>query len=92
MDFLTRAPVRGGVHAVPGAVRGFADMQKQYGALPWQRVVAPGEAYASTGFPVSQMLAQRLADAPAVIMADIVLRHEFTDGTKVLNAGEKPAT
>lgn len=88
-DFLTRAPARGGVDAVPGAVRGFADMQKQYGALPWQRVVAPGEAYASTGFPVSEALAQRLAPLQALVLQDRVLRAEFTDGSKVVVAGDE---
>lgn len=88
-DFLTRAPSRGGIHAVPGAVRGFADMQKQYGALPWQRVVAPGEAYAATGFPISQALAQRLADAQTLLAQDRVLHAEFTDGTKPLVTGDE---
>ena len=32
-------------------------MQKAFGALPWQRDVAPGEAYAATGFPISHVLA-----------------------------------
>ena len=92
-DFLTRAPARGGAYAVPGAVRGFADMQKAYGALPWQRVVAPGEAYAATGFPISQALAVRLAGAQNAIRLDAGLAAEFLDesgqaraaGTEVKN-------
>ena len=88
-DFLPRAPARGGISAVPAAVRGFEDMQKQYGQLPWQRVVSPGEAYAATGFPISQALAQRLADAAAVVGQDPVLRAEFTDQGKTLAAGEE---
>ena len=52
-DFLDRKPNGGGAYGVPGAVRGFYDMQRMYGALPWQRTVAPGEAYAATGFPIS---------------------------------------
>ncbi len=78
-DFLTRAPSRQGAYAVPGAVRGFADMQKQYGALPWQRVVAPGEAFAATGFPVSQALFARLAAAQNVVRLDAGLAAEFLD-------------
>ena len=88
-DFLSRTPSRGGLHAVPGAVRGFADMQKQLGALPWQRVVAPGEAYAATGFPISQALSQRLIESQALLPHDPVLRAEFTDQGKVLAAGEE---
>src|SRR5215470_14944758 len=62
-DFLTKAPRRAGAYALPGAVKGFSTIHKLYGAMPWQRVVAPGEAYASTGFPISQALSARLASA-----------------------------
>jgi gamma-glutamyltranspeptidase/glutathione hydrolase len=78
-DFLTRAPALGGAYAVPGAVRGIADMQKAFGALPWQRVVAPGEAYAATGFPISQALATRLAASQNVVRLDAGLAAEFLD-------------
>jgi gamma-glutamyltranspeptidase / glutathione hydrolase len=78
-DFLTKAPKAGGAYALPGAVAGFAALQKQYGALPWQRVVAPGEAYAATGFPVSQALAVRLASAQNILRLDAGLAAEFLD-------------
>lgn len=87
-DFLARAPAGGGVNAVPGAVRGFADMQTQYGRLPWQRVVGPGEAYAATGFPISQVLEQRLTAAADLIAKDRILHAEFTEDDKILAAGE----
>src|SRR5258708_4992747 len=78
-DFLTKAPKAGGAYALPGAVAGFAALQKQYGALPWQRVVAPGEAYAATGFPVSQALAVRLASAQNILRLDAGLAAAFLD-------------
>jgi gamma-glutamyltranspeptidase/glutathione hydrolase len=78
-DFLTRAPARQGAYAVPGAVRGFADMQKQFGQLPWQRVVAPGEALAATGFPISEALSVRLASAQNIVRLDAGLAAEFLD-------------
>jgi gamma-glutamyltranspeptidase/glutathione hydrolase len=78
-DFLTKAPRRAGAYALPGAVKGFATMHRLYGALPWQRVVAPGEAYASTGFPVSQALAVRLASAQNIVRLDAALAAEFLD-------------
>lgn len=94
-DFLTRTPGGGGAFGVPGAVRGFADMQRRLGALPWQRVVAPGEAYAATGFPISQALNVRLAAAQNVVRLDASLAAEFLDeagqpraeGTEVRNPG-----
>ncbi len=81
-DFLTRTRA----YAVPGAVRGFADMQKAYGALPWQRVVAPGEAYAATGFLISQALATRLSGAQNVVRLDAALASEFLDETGQVRA------
>ncbi|HEX4636157.1 MAG TPA: gamma-glutamyltransferase [Rhizomicrobium sp.] len=78
-DFLTKAPRRAGAYALPGAVKGFATIHKLYGALPWQRVVGPGEAYAATGFPVSQALAVRLAAAQNIVRLDAALAAEFLD-------------
>jgi gamma-glutamyltranspeptidase/glutathione hydrolase len=78
-DFLARAPNSGGAFAVPGAVYGFFDLQKAYGTLPWQRVVAPGEAYAATGFPINHVLAQRLASSQGAIRGDTMLADEFLD-------------
>ena len=92
-DFLAHAPNAGGPFAVPGAVAGFHDMQKAFGILPWQRVIAPGEAYAGTGFPISHVLEQRLVPAAALIRNDPALASEFLlpngqpkpEGTVVVN-------
>lgn len=78
-DFLTKAPKRGGAYALPGAVAGFASMHQLYGALPWQRIVAPGEAFASTGFPISEALALRLGEEQNLLHADPGLAAEFLD-------------
>ena len=78
-DFLPHAANAGGAYAVPGAVAGFHDLQKAYGVLPWQRDVAPGEAFAATGFPISHVLAQRIAAAQNVIRLDAALSAEFLD-------------
>jgi gamma-glutamyltranspeptidase/glutathione hydrolase len=78
-DFLARAPSSGGPFAVPAAVNGFHDLQAGHGLLPWQRSVAPGEAYAAAGFPISQALSARLADAVNVVRLDAGLAAEFLD-------------
>ncbi|HEY2008664.1 MAG TPA: gamma-glutamyltransferase [Rhizomicrobium sp.] len=80
-DFLTKAPKAGGYYALPGAVAGFATMHRIYGALPWQRIVAPGEAFASTGFPISEALAARLPAAQNTLRLDAGLAAEFLDET-----------
>jgi gamma-glutamyltranspeptidase / glutathione hydrolase len=79
-DFLPRAAKAGGAFAVPGAARGFYDLQTTYGGLPWQRDVAGGEAFAASGFPISHALAVRLANLTAVIRQDPALAAEFLDG------------
>jgi gamma-glutamyltranspeptidase/glutathione hydrolase len=76
-DFLPRQPAGGGAMAVPGAVRGFYDLQRAYGVLPWQRDVSPGESYAGAGFPISAMLALRIAAAQSVLRQDPALAGEF---------------
>lgn len=78
-DFLPRAANRGGAYAVPMAVRGFYDMQKRMGSLPWQRTVSPAEAMADAGFPMSQALAARLAGTEGIIRLDAALAEEFLD-------------
>jgi gamma-glutamyltranspeptidase/glutathione hydrolase len=78
-EFLTHAAARGGAYAVPGNARGFYQLQRQFGRLPWQRDVAPGEELAATGFPISQALAVRIAAARNVIRLDAGLAAEFLD-------------
>jgi gamma-glutamyltranspeptidase/glutathione hydrolase len=76
-DFLPRAAKSGGAYAVPGAVRGFYDLQSAFGALPWQRDVAGGEAYAASGFPIGHALSARLASAQNSVRLDAALAAEF---------------
>ena len=76
-DFLPRAARAGGAYAVPGAVRGFYDLQRAFGILPWQRAVSGGEAYAAAGFPISHALSLRLANAQNAIRLDASLAAEF---------------
>jgi len=85
-DFLARDTAGGGAYAVPGNVRGFALMQGIYGALPWQRDVAPGEGYAAAGFPISRALAARIATAKDVIRLDAALAAEFLDESGAVKA------
>ncbi|MBN9554491.1 MAG: gamma-glutamyltransferase [Alphaproteobacteria bacterium] len=76
-DFLPRAAKGGGGFAVPGAVRGFYDLQTAFGILPWQRTVSGGEAYAASGFPISHALSTRLANAQNSVRLDAGLAAEF---------------
>jgi gamma-glutamyltranspeptidase / glutathione hydrolase len=76
-DFLPRAAKNGGAYGVPGAVRGFYDLQSAFGTLPWQRDVAGGESYAASGFPIGHALSLRLANAQNSVRLDAALAAEF---------------
>ncbi|MDE2182452.1 MAG: gamma-glutamyltransferase [Alphaproteobacteria bacterium] len=90
-DFLAHDATGGGAYAVPGNVRGFALLQSAYGALPWQKVVAPAEGYARTGFPISRALATRLAAAEGIIRLDAGLAGEFMDETGKVRGADSTA-
>jgi gamma-glutamyltranspeptidase/glutathione hydrolase len=80
-DFLPRRAANNGPFGVPGAARGFYDLQKAFGTLPWQRTIAPGESYAATGYPISYSLAQRIVAAQAVLRQDPMLAAQFLDAS-----------
>jgi gamma-glutamyltranspeptidase/glutathione hydrolase len=85
-DFLPHAAKAGGVYSVPGAVKGFYDLQNAFGVLPWQRDIAGGEAFAASGFPISHTLAIRLGNTLAIVRQDPALAAEFLDSAGRLKA------
>lgn len=89
VNFLSRDSAAGvGAFGVPGNVRGFSVLHQQFGRLPWQRVVAPGEGFAATGFPISQALVARLRTSQNVIRLDANLAAEFlNESGQVKEAG-----
>ncbi len=46
---------------VPGAVRGWAQMQRRYGKLQWQDLFQSAIAYAEQGFPVTEAIEEQWA-------------------------------
>lgn len=77
--FLPRKPASNGLFSLPGNVAGFAALQGAYGRLPWQRDLVRAEELAAAGFPISEMLAQRLAASQDAIRLDAALATEFLD-------------
>ncbi|MCE2492995.1 MAG: gamma-glutamyltransferase [Alphaproteobacteria bacterium] len=77
VDFLPHAPVGGGVIAVPSTVRGMAVLHGRYGRLPWDELVAPAEALARRGHPVSRALVRRLEGARDTVLGNAGLRATF---------------
>ena len=48
--------------AVPGAVDGWAELHRRYGSLEMTRIAADAVEYAREGFPISNMLSQRIEE------------------------------
>ena len=79
LDFLPRTANRGGAYAVPAVARGFQELQRRFGALPWQRAISGAEALADAGFPVSEALAARLQGTEPIVRLDAALAAQFLD-------------
>lgn len=87
ISFLTRDSNGGGPYALAGNVRGFWALQHSYGRLSWDRLVAPAEQLAQSGFAVSEALETRLNASLDVLRLDPNLAYEFLDD----NGNLKPA-
>jgi gamma-glutamyltranspeptidase/glutathione hydrolase len=92
-SFLTRDSKGGGPYALAGNVKGFWALQHAYGKLSWDRLVAPAETLANSGFPISEALETRLNASLDVLRLDANLAYEFLDdngnlkptGTTIVN-------
>jgi gamma-glutamyltranspeptidase/glutathione hydrolase len=88
VDFLPRAAAAGQV-AVPGNVRGMAAVWAAFGKQPWAQLVAPAEALALQGTPVSRSLANNIATAGQVVRDDPQLAALFVEADgKLAVAGD----
>jgi gamma-glutamyltranspeptidase/glutathione hydrolase len=87
ISFLTRDSKGGGPYALAGNVRGFWALQHAYGKLSWDRLVAPAQTLATSGFPISEALETRLNASLDVLRLDANLAYEFLDD----NGNLKPA-
>jgi len=69
---------RGGLAvAVPGAVKGYAELARRFGKLPLARLVEPAARLAERGFAVRPMLARAAAEERACLESDPAARREF---------------
>lgn len=86
VDFV--APPGTGI-PVPMNARGFFTLHGRYGRLRWEQVVAPAEAMARFGVPVSRALARDLASHGAGIEARPDLARLFRPRGALLAEGEQ---
>ena len=88
-DFLTGAARRGGAYAVPGAVRGFAEMHGCMARCPGSALWRRAKPMPPPAFRCRQALAVRLAAAQNVVRLDAALAAEFLDETGAPRAGRQ---
>ena len=90
VDFMAR-PAAGGGSPVPMNARGFFVLHGRYGKLRWEQIVAPGEALAKFGAPLSRAAARDLADNAARIGSSPDLARVFRPGGVLPREGERLA-
>ncbi|KAK1291059.1 Gamma-glutamyltranspeptidase 1 [Acorus calamus] len=74
--------------AVPGEVLGLYEAWKQYGRMPWKRLVRPAAYLAQRGFRISPYLHFQMVRTESGILADEGLREIFTSNGKLLQQGD----
>jgi gamma-glutamyltranspeptidase / glutathione hydrolase / leukotriene-C4 hydrolase len=67
--------------AVPGELKGYWELHRKYGKLPWRRLVEPTIALARDGFVVTPYVANILSSRSARIYAQPTLREVLFDPT-----------
>ena len=89
LEFLPRTPSSGGSVSVPGMVRGLAALHARYGRLPWAEVVAPAEALARNGHPLSQAMARNIAAVrDEISKSETLLQWLARDQKKIIEEGD----
>ncbi|OWM65606.1 hypothetical protein CDL15_Pgr017103 [Punica granatum] len=74
--------------AVPGELAGLHEAWRQYGKLPWKRLVSPAEHLARNGFKISPYLHMQMSTNEDGILADKGLREIFTSNGHLLGVGD----
>jgi gamma-glutamyltranspeptidase / glutathione hydrolase len=65
---------------VPGCVRGWAELHKKFGRLPWAELFQPAIYYARNGFPVTEFISAYWEDARAKLEKGPNARQVFLPG------------
>ncbi|GKV25306.1 hypothetical protein SLEP1_g34763 [Rubroshorea leprosula] len=74
--------------ATPGELAGLHKAWKDYGKLPWERLVRPAENLARRGFKISPYLYMQMEKTRSGILADKGLRDIFTSNGELLRPGD----
>lgn len=74
---------------VPGTVAGLYQVHRQYGKLPWGRVVAPAIRFAQNGFVVSERFVEAAERRKRAILNNPAARTVFTRNRAMYEVGDK---
>lgn len=74
--------------SVPGAVRGWAEALRRFGTLSWQEALRPAVELARQGLPVSERLAEDIAEEAEKLGQDSVAARIYLSGGKPPAAGD----
>ncbi len=70
---------------VPGCVKGWEELHRRFGRLPWRELFRPAIYYAENGFPVTEWIHGYWKESTGKLSADAASRRLFLPG------GEPPA-
>ena len=73
---------------VPGAVAGWNALHRRFGKLPWKELFQPAIFYATSGYPVPELIHGFWDDAPEVFKNDPEGRHVYLPNGKIPEIGE----
>ena len=74
---------------VPGTVAGLYQVHRQYGKLPWAKLVAPSIKYAQEGFVVTERFVGAVESRKKQILSNQAARQVFTRNGTMYAAGDK---
>ncbi|HET7841771.1 MAG TPA: gamma-glutamyltransferase, partial [Terriglobia bacterium] len=79
-----------GIHSVtvPGCVRGWAELHKKFGRLPWAELFKPAIFYARNGFPVTEFISAYWHAGQSKLEKDPNARQVFLPGGKAPEVGQ----
>ena len=86
LEFLPGKTAGGGPVAVPGTIRGMAALHARYGRLRWGQLLAPAEALARFGRPVSRALGRVLEAMPPLALGAPTSQKLFFDANGKLRS------
>lgn len=75
--------------ATPGTVAGLVEVHRQYGNLPWEKLVQPSINLAQSGFTVSDRFVRMAKFRQSVLLSNPAAHKIFTNQGKLIESGDR---